>query len=232
LNVKLIFKYITVGVLVSCILNSGEGYADNLCKDFLIGELSVEKVISSLGNSISVGDKAFPLNRDIDIRFTDAEEKGYFPEVMGKTFKMTFQRISTQSKRLRQFMLKLKIKARPEPTTQIEVGAIIVYYRDGSSKAIYFTSNELHTISGESATAAANKSGIFESHEEIVGVVDIHTHPDLGLDTNIFFSDGDISKYLSLKNQLVTAIGGEIRYTAMVLPNCSECNDVVGVMEF
>lgn len=151
-----------------------------------------------------------------------------FPErYKNRIFYQKIEKISEQPKTLRNHLRALKRKSVNADGTQIEVGEIMFQFKDGSRQTVRFHSSNSSEISQEAGTAALNESGILDRIDEIAGVLDIHTHPNLGTDRKLLISDDDIVSARSLKAQLENILRRRFDYRILMAPNCNNCDDVV-----
>lgn len=148
-----------------------------------------------------------------------------------KTFRGRFKRISSFEKPFREKLKELKRIAAPIGGPQVEHGELIITYKDGSQRRARFTSGDFAGISAEAQNKAVEAAGLFDHAQEIVSVVDIHTHPNRGRRTEVFFSEDDLVSYQNLKSQIEDITGRKIEYRAVLLPNCNDCHDVVLLAE-
>lgn len=148
-----------------------------------------------------------------------------------ETFRGRFKRISSFEKPFREKLRELKRMSAPVGGPQAEHGELVITYKDGSQRRARFTSNEFSQISIEAQNKAVAEAGLFDRAHDIVSVVDIHTHPNRGRRTEIFFSEEDLVSYRHLKSQIEDITGRNIEYRAVLLPNCGDCHDVVLLAE-
>ncbi|CAN5469784.1 hypothetical protein BH10BDE1_BH10BDE1_25710 [soil metagenome] len=147
-----------------------------------------------------------------------------------KTISAEFQRISDQDRYLRQHLGELKRESTRRNRPQREMQEFIVVYRDGTRKSVRYTSNQIHEVAEGAGNAAVGNSGIFT--DDIATVIDIHTHPDQGLRSDLFFSSDDVTGSRDMKAQLERAIKRKIKYQMILAPTCSNCGDVILTTSF
>lgn len=148
-----------------------------------------------------------------------------------KVIRGRFKRISSFDKPFREKLKELKRVSAPIGGPQVEHGELIVTYKDGTQRRARFTSGHFAGISAEAQNKAVEAAGLFDHAQDIVSVVDIHTHPNRGRRTEVFFSEDDLVSYQSLKSQIEDITGRKIEYRAVLLPNCNDCHDVVLLAE-
>ncbi len=154
-----------------------------------------------------------------------------YPDYPGRLFPVRFERISAQDSALRNRLKELKQASRPGSKDEREVGELVVRPFVGPTRSVRYTSNSLKEISEEAQSKAVDEAKLFRDTVAITHITDIHTHPNLGEQTNIFFSDADMKAYHALKEQIESEIGRQIHYRAILLPNCNDCTDVVLIMD-
>lgn len=155
---------------------------------------------------------------------------------------MTVGRISGQSRQLRRLLQDIKYKSLPgQPNSEREFRGIRLFYKDGTTRDIKFTSRNLIRVDGIDAEKAMNLSRAFSNPDLIEQIVDIHTHPTPEFlraahpelsDNLIIFGPQDIETYLEMQVQLKRATGRVIPIRAFVLPNCSTCSDLFFSLTF
>jgi len=109
------------------------------------------------------------------------------------------------------------------------MGELIALYQDGTSRSVRFTSNQYGEISPEAVDKALKGSGLIT--DDLVGIIDVHTHPNRNRRSDIEFSPEDIEGYRYFKAGLQRALGRRIDYNAVMLPSCIDCDDVALTME-
>lgn len=154
-----------------------------------------------------------------------------YAEYPDQLFPVRFERISTQDSALRNRLKEIKRASRPGTKDEREVGELVVRPFVGQTRSARYSSNNLKEISEEAQAKAIEEKSLFRDTLAITHITDIHTHPNLGAQTNIFFSDADMKAYLTLKKQIEAEIDRGIHYRAILLPNCDDCDDVVLIMD-
>jgi len=155
-----------------------------------------------------------------------------YPAFPGRLFPARFVRISSLDSSLRRRLKEIKKISRPNSKDEREVGELVVKPFVGKSESARYTSENATEISAEAQMKAVTEKDLFRNILAFTHITDIHTHPNLGKDTNIFFSSGDIKSYVSLKQQIESVVDRPVHFRAIVLPNCDDCDDVVLIMDF
>lgn len=146
-----------------------------------------------------------------------------------KKFTVRYERISSFDPKLRRHFRALRTATRAGTSDEREMGELIGLYSDGTSRAVRFTSNQYGEISPEAVDKALKGSGLIT--EDLVGIIDIHTHPNRNRASDIEFSPEDIEGYRYFKAGIQRALGRRIDYSAVMLPNCTDCENVALTME-
>lgn len=160
-------------------------------------------------------------DREITVSFADK-----WPD---KKFSVRYERASSYDRKLRRHFRNLRSAARSGTSREREMGELIAIYRDGSSRTIRFTSNQFGEISPEAVDKALKGSGLIT--DDLVSLIDVHTHPNRNRPSDIEFSMEDVEGYRYFKAGLQRALGRRIDYNAVMLPTCADCDDVVLTME-
>lgn len=154
-----------------------------------------------------------------------------YPAYPDRLFPARFERISDQDYELRKRLKEIKTASRPNSKQEREVGELVVRSMVGKPKSARYTSDSLKEISQEAQEAAAEANGLFSNPFAITKITDIHTHPNLGPETQITFSANDMEGYITLKEQIEAQKDTSIDYRAILIPNCNDCEDIILVMD-
>jgi hypothetical protein len=154
-----------------------------------------------------------------------------YAEFPGQLFPVRFERISGQDAGLRLKLKELKLASRPNTKDEHEVGELVLRHFVGKTKSARYTSKNLKEITAEVQMKAADEKDLFGNILAITHVTDIHTHPNLGGNTDLFFSVADMNSYMGLKKQIESQIERPVHFRAILIPNCADCDDVVLIMD-
>jgi hypothetical protein len=135
--------------------------------------------------------------------------------------------IDRQSKDTRKLFRDLKYRATHRfPGTEVEFGAFIIEYTNGTSKVVRFTSNNRRHILGKDYSAALNKSRALIGAVPVVKITFIHTHPERGAGNTSPITPS-AADYLALKELegLIEWSNGTPNLVGIVLPNSPATQD-------
>ena len=184
-----------------------------------------------LKNPAFDGSVVIPKNLEFDINFPHSLRKAHVQS----------QSILQQSRDLKKLIKKIKqLSFHDQQAKEREVAAFLVTYLDGSQRAITFSSSKVNVIDGEDINKAIKLSKILENTKSVRNVINIHSHPDpknllkrTGLnEAGILYSELDIQFYESLKAQLNMFAKRNVPFSAMLIPNCENCDDLLFVINY
>lgn len=217
-----------MSIALTVVLSNLAGATSNRCSDlffsprnnslFFDSKNVDERMLQTFSQDTKI-DGSIPIPTNISLTFTISEPSHT------KQYETTFDvgAIDAQSKDIRKLFGDLKHRAKQHLSKgEVEFGALIVEFVNGTTRVVKFTSNERGHILPEDFNAAVNKSKVLDHSFEVSKMIFIHTHPEK-LAGNTGPITPSANDYLFLKDveDQINWANGIRNMVGVVLPNAA-----------